>query len=104
MAVAVGKADLAIADIDETVIGDGHAMRVAPEIFNDVLRTLDEGTAYCPSPAPRTGDPLSLSSAGWPYRHRLLDPIPPGRRALSGPDACDDRNVSSHVDVQPCDL
>ena len=41
VAVAVGKADLPIADIDETVIGDGHAMRVAPEIFNDVLRTLE---------------------------------------------------------------
>lgn len=41
LAVAVGKADLPIADIDETVIGDGHAMRVAPEIFNDVLRTLE---------------------------------------------------------------
>ena len=41
VAVAVGKADLPIADIDETVIGDGHAMRVAPEIFNDVLKTLE---------------------------------------------------------------
>ena len=36
LAVAVGKADLPIADIDETVVGDGHTMRVAPEIFNDV--------------------------------------------------------------------
>ena len=34
VAVAVGKADLPIADIDETVIGDGHAMRGAPEIVN----------------------------------------------------------------------
>ena len=41
LAVAVGKADLPIADIDETVIGNGHAMRVAPEIFNDVLRSLE---------------------------------------------------------------
>ena len=43
LSIAVGKADLPISDIDDAVIGDGHAMRVAPEILDDVLRSF-EGT------------------------------------------------------------
>lgn len=30
--MAVSQADLPISDIDNAVIGDGHAMRVAPDI------------------------------------------------------------------------
>ena len=31
------KADLAINEVDQTIVGDGNAMRVATEIFEDVL-------------------------------------------------------------------
>jgi hypothetical protein len=52
LSIAVGKADLPITDIDNTVIGDGHAMRVAPEILEDVLRPF-EGTLGVDDPVLR---------------------------------------------------
>ena len=39
LAVAGGKAALPIADIDATVLGEGHARRVAPERVKDVRRS-----------------------------------------------------------------
>jgi hypothetical protein len=41
LAITIGKADLLIADVDDAVIGDGHTMRVTPEILDDVLRACE---------------------------------------------------------------
>jgi hypothetical protein len=41
--VAVGEADLTIADIDETGIRDGHSMGVAADIVNDLGRARKGG-------------------------------------------------------------
>jgi len=41
--VAIGEADLTIADIDETSIRDGHAMGVAANIVNDLGRARTGG-------------------------------------------------------------
>jgi len=41
--VAIGEADLTIADIDETSIRDGHSMGVAANIVNDLGRARKGG-------------------------------------------------------------
>ena len=41
MPIAVSQADVPISDIDDAVIGDGHAMRVAPDIVDDLLRAFE---------------------------------------------------------------
>jgi len=46
--VAVGEADLTIADIDKTGIRDGHSMGVAADIVNDLGRARKHGHCILP--------------------------------------------------------
>jgi hypothetical protein len=74
VAVAGGKADLPIADIDEAMIGDGHAMRGASEILNDVLRAL-EGALGVDDPVVRIEgiEPLGEARLGMQRGRRLIE-------------------------------
>jgi hypothetical protein len=47
-AMAVGKADPSLSDIDEAMIGNGDAMRIAPDILQDLLRSFEPGHCILP--------------------------------------------------------
>jgi hypothetical protein len=67
--VLVGEADLVILDVEQPVIGDRHAVRVSPDVVDDLLWPRERSL--------RVDDPVGLPHGserpqpGWPMPQRL---------------------------------